>query len=65
MSVDGRNFSDRQKCLDHDERLFDVWLKGDGAEFFSFIRAAPDEQKERRAVIKKYFEWKTDVAPPK
>ena len=60
VAVDGRQFANQTQCRDHEDRLFDVWLKEAGKEFAEFIKDEP----RRREVVREFFEWKQGGANP-
>ena len=60
IAVDGRHFPDPRSCKDHEERLFEVWLK-EHPQFKDFL-ALPEDKAVRRAVIRAFWEWSTGSA---
>lgn len=57
VATDGRQFNNAQQCRDHEERLFDAWLKSQPT-FSSFLSVA-DVNPERRQVVREYWEHVT------
>lgn len=63
-AVDGKTFKDRQPCEDHEDRLFNAWLKEDplkleAVNFLKAERANDRNEVGSRAVLRRYWEWRT------
>lgn len=66
VAVDGRNFDNMMAAKDYEERLFETWLKEEGAKFREFVRTGSDDHEIARAVFKEYFVWsKTNTTAPR
>ncbi len=55
-AVDGRTFDDPRGARDHEERLFNAWLK-DVTKWPDFLKADPDKADQRREVLRDFWEW--------
>lgn len=57
VAVDGRQFNDSKQCKDHEERLFNAWMK-ENLVYDAFIKAGDvQDSPRRRAVIRDFWEF--------
>lgn len=61
ITVDGRQFDNPNRAKDHEERLFEAWLKAEGSHFRLFLGAVePNDREITRGVLRAYFLWQAE-----